>query len=94
MPTTKAALARMEKELVQVQKKWRKLWKQQHAHEAESIQRAFDEWLCPSGGMQERKLSALVAMQAAGGREAFAEKWYKALKGMDEPQFLVFHPEG
>lgn len=94
VPTTKAALARMEKELVQVQKKWRKLWKQQHAHEAESIQRAFDEWLCPSGGMQERKLSALVAMQAAGGREAFAEKWYKALKGMDEPQFLVFHPEG
>lgn len=93
LPTTKAALARMEKELVQVQKKWRKLWKQQHASEAESIQRAFDEWLCPSGAMQERKLSALVAMQAVGGRKDFAESWYKALETANEPQFLVFHPE-
>lgn len=93
LPTTKAALARMEKELVQVQKKWRKLWKQQHAGEAESILRAFDEWLCPLGELQERKMSALVLMQAAGGSRSFAEAWYKSLEDANEPQFLVFHPE-
>lgn len=92
IPTTLAALTRMEKELVQVRKKWRKLWKQRHADDALAIAQAFDHWLCPNGEMQERQLSGLVAMDAAGGRQAFFKMWYEALHGADEPQFLVFRP--
>ena len=92
VPTTRAALTKMEKELAHVQKKWRKMIRLQHAGEAEAIRKAFDEWSCPRGKGQERHLSALPLMEAAGGSEAFAEMWYKALDGANEPQFLVFHP--
>lgn len=92
VPTTRAALTKMEKELVNVQKKWRKMVRQQHAGEAEAIRKAFDYWSCPKGKGQERHLSALPLIEAAGGSEAFAERWYKALEGANEPQFLVFHP--
>lgn len=92
LPTTHAALARMEKELVQVRKKWRKFWKQHHADDAQAIARAFDTWLCPNGVPQERGLSGLVLMEAAGGGKAFRDQWYEALHGADEPRFLVFRP--
>jgi hypothetical protein len=92
VPTTRAALTKMEKELVHVQKKWRKLLRQQHAEEAEAIRKAFDDWSCPKGKGQERYFSALPLMEAAGGREVFVKMWYKALEGAYEPQFLVFHP--
>lgn len=92
LPTTQAALARMEKELVQVRKKWRKFWKQHHADDAQAIARAFDKWLCPNGIPQERVLSGLVLMEAAGGGKAFRHHWYEAMLGADEPRFLVFRP--
>jgi len=92
VPTTRAALTKMEKELVHVQKKWRKMLRQQHAEEAEAIRSAFEDWSCPKGKGQERHLSALPLMEAAGGREVFVKMWYKALEGANEPQFLVFHP--
>lgn len=92
LPTTRAALARMEKELVQVRKKWRKLWKQHHADDAQAILQAFDTWLCPNGAPQERRLSGLVLIEAVGGRKAFFDQWYESLLGADEPRFLVFRP--
>ena len=92
VPTTRAALTKMEKELMHVQKKWRKMLRQQHAEEAEALRRAFEHWSCPKGKGQERHLSALPLMEAAGGREEFVKMWYKALEGANEPQFLVFHP--
>ena len=75
-----------------VQKKWRKMLRQQHAEEAEAIRSAFEHWSCPKGKGQERHLSALPLMEAAGGGKVFVEMWYKALEGANEPQFLVFHP--
>ncbi|MGB2013980.1 MAG: hypothetical protein ACPHSF_00835 [Flavobacteriales bacterium] len=49
--------------------------------------------MCPRGQGQERQLSALPLMESVGGGTAFIEKWYKALEGANEPQFLVFHPD-
>lgn len=92
VPTTRAALTKMKKELVHVRKKWRKLFRQQHAEEAEAIRKAFDDWICPNGQGQERKLSALPLMEANGGIAAFTAAWHKALKDANEPQFLVFYP--
>ena len=92
VPTTRAALTKMEKELMHAQKKWRKMVRQQRAEEAEAIRGAFDDWMCPMGKGQERHLSALPLMEAVGGSEKFAEMWYKALSGANEPQFLVFYP--
>lgn len=94
LPTTRATLARMEKELVHVRKKWRKLWKQHHADEAQAIALAFDAWLCPNGSMQERGMSGLILMEAAGGRRAFYQQWHEALVEASEPRFLVFRPRG
>ena len=92
VPTTRAALTKMEKELLHVRKKWRKLVRQQRAEEAESIRTAVEDWMCPRGQGQERQLSALPLMETFGGGTVFIEKWYKALEGANEPQFLVFHP--
>ena len=92
VPTTRAALTKMEKELMHVQKKWRKMVRQQRAEEAEANRGAFDDWMCPKGKGQERHLSALPLMEAVGGSEKFAEMWYKALSSANEPQFLVFYP--
>ncbi len=92
VPTTRAALTNMEKDLTHLRKKWRKLLRQQHADEVEVIRKAFDEWICPKGMAQERRLSALPLMEAAGGAAVFMEKWHEALRGANEPQFLVYHP--
>jgi hypothetical protein len=83
----------MEKELLHVRKKWRKLVRQQRSEEAESMRTAVEDWMCPRGQEQERQLSALPLMETVGGGTAFIEKWYKALEGANEPQFLVFHPD-
>ena len=93
VPTTRAALTKMEKELLHVRKKWRKLVRQQRAEEAESIRTVVEDWMFPRGQGQERQLSALPLMETVGGGTAFIEKWYKALEDANEPQFLVFHPD-
>ena len=94
VPTTRAALARMEKELAQVRKKWRKVWKQAHVAECERVASAFDEWICPKGQPQERVISALVLAQAAGGWDHFKALWFKSLLTADESAFLVYQSEG
>ncbi len=90
VPTTRAALTKMEKEMVMVRKKWRKILRHQCAKEVQIIREAFDGWICPDGKMQERRLSALPLMEAEGGGVAFAQKWFETVNGADEPQFLVF----
>jgi len=90
VPTTRATLARMEKELAQVRKKWRKVWKQSHAAECAHVAEAFDYWICPKGQSQERVISALVLAEAVGGWEDFKSHWFKSLHEVDEPAFLVY----
>ena len=90
VPTTRAALSRMEQELQQVRKKWRKIWRQQHSDQCALVEEVFDTWLTIKGKPQERGLSALVAVEAMGGWELFKAQWFELLENTDEPQFLVF----
>ena len=90
VPTTRAALSRMEQELQQVREKWRKIWRQQHSDQCALVEEVFDTWLTIKGKPQERGLSALVAVEAMGGWELFKAQWFELLENTDEPQFLVF----
>ena len=90
LPTTRAALARMEKELAQLRKKWRKVWKQAHAAECAHVAAAFDHWICPNGQAQERVMSALVLAEATGGWKDFKAQWFESLHEVDKPAFLVY----
>jgi len=90
MPTTRATLAKMEKELTAVKKKWRKIIKQQRHEDAANISAIFDQWISPGGAPQERVLSAMALSSAMGNWSDFAEKWLEELKEADEPQFMVF----
>ena len=90
VPTTRAALSRMEKELQQVRKKWRKLWRQQHSEECAQVEEVFDTWLTSNGKPQERWLSALVAAKSLGGWAELKVEWFKLLENAEETCFLVF----
>ena len=90
IPTTRAALARMEKELGHVKKKWRKLWRQEHAAECEALGLAFEQWIAPQGQMQERRVSALALLDSPDGWTRFKHFWFEALNDAAEPSFLVY----
>ncbi|MDB4694258.1 bacillithiol biosynthesis cysteine-adding enzyme BshC [Flavobacteriales bacterium] len=90
LPTTRATLAKMEKELKGVKKKWRKIIKQQQHEEAANISAIFDQWISPRGAPQERVLSAMALCSAIGNWSDFAQQWLESLEEVDEPQFMVF----
>ena len=90
LPTTRATLSKMEKELFAVKKKWRKIIKQQHHEQCTKIAEVYDGWIFPSGIPQERRLSALTLVNAVGDWSDFTDHWCQILERADEPQFLVF----
>jgi uncharacterized protein YllA (UPF0747 family) len=90
IPTTRATLSKMEKELVTVKKKWRKIIKQQHHDQCLQIAGSIDDWISPKGVPQERVLSALALVGAIGSWSDFTKNWLEVIRDDDEPQFLVF----
>jgi uncharacterized protein YllA (UPF0747 family) len=90
IPTTRATLSKMEKELVTVKKKWRKIIKQQHHDQCVQIAESIDDWISPKGVPQERVLSALALVGAIGSWSDFTKNWLEVIRDDDEPQFLVF----
>ncbi len=90
LPTTRATLSKMEKELASVRKKWRKIIKQQHHEQCAQIAEAIEHWISPKGGPQERVLSALALAESMGSWSDFTDNWLEDVRDEDEPQFLVF----
>ncbi len=90
LPATRAALAKMEKEFSAVKKKWRKIVKQQHHEKCVAIFDELEGWISPNGLPQERFINALALTSTAGNWSDFTKGWLEAVKGTDDPQFLIF----
>ena len=90
LPTTRAALSKMEKDLAALKKKWRKIIKQQEHTKCLEIAHQFDRWISPHGQPQERVINALALVNAIGTWGEFRESWFEVLQEADEPQFLLF----
>ncbi|MDA0913029.1 MAG: bacillithiol biosynthesis BshC [Bacteroidetes bacterium] len=91
IPTTRAGLARMEKEYARIQKKWRKIFKQTHASECDAIEKLFEEVIRVQGQPQERVFHVGSLIEKDGGWELFRTRWFESLKDCSESQFVVFH---
>ena len=87
----RAALSRMEKELQQVRKKWRKLWRQQHSEECAQVEEVFDTWPHLQREATGKMVGAhwLRLNHWADGPELKVE-WFKLLENAEESCFLVF----
>lgn len=92
VPTTTAHLAKSEKELAQLEKKWRKILREANRVKCEEIASVFDQKICPHGKMQERTLNVMELALACGGWDELKRLWFEACENETEPQYLVFEP--